>query len=252
VVTLRSLQIQIRRFITHGDRCDLIDEIDGNAATAEQRLGIFRNNSLVAHTTVLSAVFPVVRRLVDTRFFAFMAHAFISETPPQHPCLSEYGKDFPDFVACFSPASHIRYLSDVARLEWAISRVPVMSVPQAIPIARLAAYFGDPADARLTIDPAVSFIESDYPIDILWELHRSEDIIEQTVLEARGAYLQVHGGASPPFRALDKADWMFRRLAAAGATLGVITEAALEVAPDFDLAKALTALFSEGLVLDCR
>ena len=250
-VTLRSLQTNFRRFIADNDPSVLLGSIDAHAARGADRLGIFRNNSLVAHTTALSAVFPVVRRLVDARFFAFMAHEFLREYPPRHPCLSQFGEDFPRFVAQFAPAGQILYLSDVARLEWAISRAPAVREAQPIPLARLVARSGDPSSLRLTFASAVSFIDSEYPIDLVWELNQSADLIEDVALETQGAHLQVRGGGWPPWRRLTRANWTFRSAAAGGATLGVATEKALEIDSGFDLADALTGLFSEGLVLGC-
>ena len=250
-MTLRAIQVSFGRFIADSDASVLLDTVDGSASEAADRLDIFRNNSLVTHTTVLAAVFPVVCRLVDPRFFAFMAHEFLRESPPQHPCLSQYGEAFPAFVARFSRAAAIPYLYDVARLEWAISRVPTAPRMQPIPIAQFAARMEDPAAARLLLESPVYFIRSEFPIDMVWDLNQSRAVIDRTLLDARGAYLQVRGGRSPPWSRLERADWTFRSLVSGGTPLGVAAEETLRLDVDFDLARALAALFSEGLVVGC-
>ena len=123
---------------------------------------------------------------------------------------------------------------------------------QPIHLAQLAARSGDPSSLRLIFASAVYYIDSEYPIDLVWELNQSTDLIEDVVLETQGAHLQVRGGGWPPWRRLTRADWRFRSAAAGGATLGVATERALEVDCGFDLAGALTGLFSEGLIVGCE
>ena len=51
------------------------------------------------------------------------------------------------------------------------------------------------------------------------------------------------------FRAIDPGAFGFRRALGAGTSLGVAAERALEVDPAFDLARALAALFEDGLVV---
>ena len=114
----------------------------------EARLAIYRHHVLSSLTAVLADTFPVVRRLVDPRFFAYAADVFIRRHPPNGPCLFEYGAGFADFLADFPPCRDLPYLPDVARLEWALE----------------AAYHGE--------DTAPHHLQSPYPIDTIWHANQ--------------------------------------------------------------------------------
>jgi len=250
--SLHDVQADFRRFIADGTPGGLADLVCGSVAEVCRRLDIFRNNSLVAHTTVLSTVYPVVRRIVDGRFFAYAVHEFLRTSPPSHPCLSEFGERFAGFLADFAPAAGLRYLPDVARLEWAISRAAGTAVAaKPLSIAKLIESPGDPALARLRLDPAVRFIASDYPIDVIWSMNQP-DSEPDTTLPDEAVWLEVRPTGAQLLRRLDRASWVFRSALAVGSTLGNAAEQALRHDCAFDLAAAIAALFSERLVVECE
>jgi Putative DNA-binding domain len=250
--TLRELQTKLKLFIAEGDARACTDDIVGLPAVAIDRLGIFRNNSLVTHTSVLAAVFPVVRRLVDPRFFAYLAHEFLRHNPPAHPCLSEYGDAFPGFVASFQPLQRMAYLADVAHLEWAISRVATAPALECMSLNEFASRTRDPALARVRLDSRVRFIASKYPIDLIWQMNQPGGDVDAVDLQVREFHFEVRAGRTELLRRVKKTDWIFRSSIAAGDALGVATEATLRLEQSFDLAGAIARLFSDGLVVSCE
>lgn len=250
--SLYDVQSALRRFIADEEPGVLQGLVCGNAADVLRRLAIFRNNSLVAHTAALAAVYPVVRRIVDGRFFAYAAHEFLRTSLPAHPCLSEFGGRFPGFLAQFVPAAGLSYLSDLARLEWAISRAAGAAVAtRPLSIAELLERSGDPALVRVRLDPALRFVASDYPIDVIWTLNQPGRDPE-TTLPDEGVWLEIHPGGSELLRRHDRVNWVFRSALAAGSTLGNAAEEALRQDCRFDLAAAIAALFTERLVVACE
>jgi Putative DNA-binding domain len=250
--TLHELQKKLQRFIIDGDARACTADVDDSAIIAADRLNIFRNNFLVAHTSALAAVFPVVRRLVDPRFFAYLAHEFLRRHPATHPCLSEYGAAFPGFVAHFAPVGRIAYLEDVARLEWAISRVTNAPATTSMSLKQFAARAGDPALARLTLSPRVRLIASKFPIDLIWRMNQPDGDVHAVDMDGHAAYLEIRAGRPELLRRMDKVDWIFRGFIAAGDALGVATETTLHFDRQFDLAGAIARLFAEGLVESCE
>jgi hypothetical protein len=95
--------------------------------------------------------------LVDRRFFAYCADEFVRNDPPHAPCLFEYGSAFPDFLAQFPPCRGLRYLSDVARLEWTIHTV----FHAADPATPVQSERGLPDDVRL--------LRSPFPVHRIWQ-----------------------------------------------------------------------------------
>src|SRR5262245_2320467 len=117
---LGDLQASFRDAILSGDARDVARLIVPDGLSPGARLQIYGHHVLDTLTAVLASTFPVVRRLVDARFFAYAADTYIRQHPPGGPCLAEYGATLPTFLADFPPCRAHAYLPDVARLEWAI------------------------------------------------------------------------------------------------------------------------------------
>jgi hypothetical protein len=249
--SLYDVQSDFRRFIASQEPGALAGLVCGDAVEAMRRLAVYRNNSLVAHTTALGATYPVVRRLVDGRFFAYAVHEFLRANPPSHPCLAQFGARFPSFLESFAPAVELRYLPDIAQLEWDISRIAGTTPGVPLPIEKLVERQGDPALARLRLDPATRFVASDYPIDVIWTLNQP-DSEPETALPDESVWLEVRGSGAELLRRHDRGHWTFRSALAAGSTLGAAAEDARRQDCAFDLAAAIAALFAERLVVACE
>ena len=138
----------MRAALLGGDASRAAAAVARDGLSPEARLSIYRHHVRSTLTAVLEDAFPVVRRLVDPRFFAYAADAFIRQQPPAGPCLFEFGAGLADFLAAFPPCRDLPYLPDVARLEWELE----------------AAYH--------TETPAPGYLESLYPIDAIWHANQ--------------------------------------------------------------------------------
>ena len=118
---LLELQMRLRRAVLGGDTADIVDAILGDGLDPAARLGIYRNHAFATLGDALRGTFPVVCRLVDRRFFAYAPHEYLRQHPPHSRCLVEYGADFADFLARFTPCEQLPYLADIARFEWALN-----------------------------------------------------------------------------------------------------------------------------------
>ena len=187
--------------------------------------------------------------MVDPAFFDYAADAFIRAGLPTDPCLSEFGADFPDFLATFPPCASLVYIGDVARFEWAISRVSLAAKNPLLALAVIAEAGEAAADLRFVTDPTVRFFLArtrstasgrrtsptrrrkkfpSLPLSCIWSF-------------AIQAALQI--------RRLSASTWRFRSSLALGDSLGAACEAALSVEPDFDLGAAIATVFAEGLIV---
>jgi hypothetical protein len=225
-------------------------EIAEDGLGAEARLAIYRHHVVVSLTEVLGSAYPVVRRLVDPRFFGYLADAFIRRHPPAGPCLFEYGAGLPAFVAEFPACRHLGYLSDVARLEWAMN--VAAHAEDAAPLAPAAFAETDPARVgalTFTFDPSVSLVGSPWPIDRIWRANQPG--ADATVdLDSGGAALEVRRlGDDVVFRELARPTYAFRAALLDGASLATAAERALAVDPAFDLGAGLAALVREAIVI---
>jgi len=185
--TLRNLQ---QKFIAavfddqsddqdnHFDESLVPTKIDG-----KRRLRIYHNNIYTSLTEALSAVYPVIKKLVGDEFFHFMARAFIRQFPSVSGNLHDFGAQLPVFIEEFEPANSLVYLADVARLEWAYHYVFHAADCQPFNAEKLQqvnqeSYF----KLIFAANPACQLIFSAYPILKIWQSNQqssSDDTLQQ-------------------------------------------------------------------------
>jgi len=249
MLTLSELQTAMREFICGESRGALAELVEPDGLDPTARLSIYRNNALITLESTLRAIYPVVWELTGASFFSFVAGEFIRSNLPQQPCLSEYGALFPDFLRSFPGCANHAYFEDVAKLEWLISRVLRVGRGRPISLRSVVELSGDPAALRLKIDPALRFLHSLYPIDVVWQQHQPGAVPEMIDINSGEVYLQIREAGSLFVSRLPKSDWVFRATIADGHSLGHATEAAFDVDSRFNLPEALAALFGEGLTV---
>jgi Putative DNA-binding domain len=249
--SLHELESNFSRALLGEPEAALLDLIGGDGLTPDARLRIYRNHVLVTLTDALIATYPVVCRLVDERFFRYAADQYIRAHPPAAPCLFEYGESFTGFLAAFGPCQHLRYLPDVARLEWAVNHAHHADDADALDAARLGEV---PADrigsVSLALHPSVSFLSSPWPVDRIWRANQTDADPATVSLEAGGAQLEIRRlGEEVVFRSLDATTYAFRTALARGDSLEHAVAAAHSADPYVDLAHTLRQLLAEGIVV---
>lgn len=249
--SLADLQTGFAAALLAEDATAIADAIAADGLSPEARLAIYRHHVFTTLTAALGATFPVVARLVGAGFFAYAAHRFIRRHPPSGPCLAEYGDRFPDFLGEFPAARALEYLSDVARLEWALN--VALHAEDGAPLDRASLGRVDPPRVEkltFTLDPSLALLASPWPIDLIWHANQPGADPEATVdLGTGGARLEIRRvGDDVGFRRLDAGDYALRRGLRDGVALGPAAEAARAADPAFDLARALASLLTEGLV----
>jgi hypothetical protein len=251
LLSLRELQDEVRRALLDGasERAAALVAADGLAG--EARLAVYRHHVFTSLTAALASTFPVVCRLVDRRFFAYAADAFVRAHPPRGPCLFEYGAELADFLADFPASRPLEYLPDVARLEWAMNVAAHADDVATLPPAALASL--DPGRVgalRFGFAPWVTLLRSPWPIAAIWRANQAEAGDEPTVdLAAGGVCLQIRrDGDAVAFDALTEGGYTLRRALLDGHPLGAAVEAARAVGPEFHLAEELAALLRQRVL----
>ena len=249
---LRDTQAAFRAALLGDEPAAALRDISGDGLAPEARLAIYRHHVAETLSDLLRAVYPVVYRLVDARFFAYAADRFIAAHPPTSPCLFEYGEAFADFLANFAPCRDLTYLPDVARLEWALNRAEHADDDTALDVRLLGGVPADDFD-RLTfrVHPSMTLLRSPWPIDRIWRANQPDAGPDTTVdLQSASASLQVwRRGDDVVLRALSAADFAFRLALADGRTLGASAQIASSADPGFDLTASLTALFHDDVLI---
>ena len=248
--SLPELQAGFAAALLAGDERSIAAHILDDGLPPSARLAVYRHHVFSSLTAALEATYPVVCRLVDRRFFGWAADRYIRAHPPASPCLFEYGADFPAFLATFEACAHLPWLADVARLEWAMTTA--LHAPDSAPLDPEAWRALDPAAlARLTFrfDPAVTLLESAWPIDAIWRANQpgAGGVVDLGLGSVR---LEVRRlGDDVVFRALPPATFAFRAALVAGGTLEEALGEAVDVTPSFDLAGEIRTLLDERLLV---
>lgn len=133
----------------------------------QREFAIYRNTSARGAVEALRAAYPTVDMLVGDEMFTQVALDYRGKCPPSGPVLSDYGADFPDFLARQPWTSELPYLADVARLDWLW-----LSAFLAPDIERLAPLTNESDSRRIGLHPTARFTWLATPAMTIWQAHR--------------------------------------------------------------------------------
>jgi hypothetical protein len=240
MLALRELQVGFRAALLADEAEAVAGVVRADGLGASARLAVYRHHVFTSLTAALEATYPVVVRLVDRRFFAYLAHHYIRASPPAGPCLHEYGGTLPAFLARFEPCRHLGYLPDVARLEWAMNlALHAADVPSIEPRALL-----DPGP--VTLHPSVTLLSSPWPVGAIWRANQPDAGADPVDLTSGGVRLQVwRADDVVVFRVLSPAAFAFRAALARTGRLEGAVAAALDADPAADPALLLREVLDE-------
>ena len=213
----------------------------GPESTVARRFAVYRNNVQTGLVGALRSRFPVVERLVGADFFAAMARVFAAKHPPASPVLLAWGGAFPDFLAHFPPAVPLKYLPDVARLEWMRGVAYHAADHSPADLAALAAL--NPDSLRLGLAPCVQLFATDQSAVTIWRLHQPGHAPHPVQPRAEWAMVARGQGLDALVHPLTRAEAATLRALMRGAPLG-------QAAADTDPTALLTALVQHGLITD--
>jgi hypothetical protein len=244
--SLHDLQEAVRRAIVERDDLDAATYIVAGDIAPQGRLSVYRNTFASTLIRALRLSYPAVDRLVGAAFFDAAAREFIAQQPPCSSYLDEFGGDFADFLARLPSAASVPYLSDVARLEWAVSRA--VHAPDAPVLTAVSLATIEPVDhGRVCFrpHPSVSLVGTRFPADVIWRavLDNDDAALETIDLAGDPVWLIVQRGESGVEVArLDEGVWKFIHALFSGCPLGP----ALSRAAGIDATVALADLLVRG------
>jgi hypothetical protein len=214
-----------------------------------RRLAIHANNVRHSLVAALAATFPVVRDLVDARFFDYAAATFVESHPMRAPCLAEYGAGFPNFLADFPPCRALPYLADVARFEWAIDRALTAADGCATDPRLLASAVADADGLRLEFLPCYRLLVASWPVDRIHKAHRGPAGMGDLRIAPEAVRLEIwRQDNEVMFRRLDDASFALRRSLADGMTMTASIARAIAIDPLLDIPTELHRIFRLGVL----
>jgi hypothetical protein len=249
VPTLVELQRNFARAMTSGDGAAVAAQLRGGD-DPRARLAIHLRHYATSLATALCDKFPASTWLVGADVMRDAARAFARLHPPQQPCIAEYGRDFPQFLARHSRAAQLPYLASFAELEWAVAHATIAVDSPPLSWSALASCGAERlVDSTLALQPGLHYLRADWRIDELLQTYLGGAAPERFVLLDAVTRIEVHG-ARGAFRLtrLDAGSFAFRAALAAGRTIGDAADAALTVDPDLALGDALRTMADAGFI----
>ncbi|MGB8856497.1 MAG: DNA-binding domain-containing protein [Burkholderiales bacterium] len=221
---------------------------------ADDRLDIYRNNAFSNLRGALQAVYPVVNKLVGADFFNHAANEYIGMTPSVSGDLHDYGADFSNFLRLYQPATHLLYLPDVARLEWACHRVFHAADHPGLNLQKLAAVSPQQYDGlKFDLHPATALLQSDFPTLKIWQVNQvAFDGDQHVSLDEGGNRLLVWRDNEYSVRvdSLASGDFVFLLALGEQNTLAAAAEKALSLDAGFDLSASLQHFVAQRILAD--
>jgi len=223
--------------------------VAGDPARAAARFMIHRGNVLESLVTALGHSYPAVKAVCGESNFRVLAGTFVRRHPPARPELMTYGGGFADFVAVHDAArADFPFLSDLARLEWALNEAYFAADAPALAPETLAAVPPERlGDVCFSLHAATRVVASAHPIHTIWQAISAAGGTLPDPLPERGeTALVLRNSDSADALALGRGEAVFLGAVAAGAPLEKALAEAAEAEPGFDPSAALAAALSRG------
>jgi hypothetical protein len=225
---------------------DLLAQVSANPS---KRFAVYRNNVFVSLVEALKARFPAVQNAVGAAFFEALARDYAGSNPPTSPLMMQYGESFPAYIEGFAPLAEYSWISDLARLECAITKSYHAADTEPLgPVAFTTILPEALSRLRVALHPAAHLIQSRFPIVRLWQMNSGQ--AEITPLDDHPAETALihRPQLTVSVKAISPAGGSFlyalseRHTLAEAADIGAAEDSA------FDLIAHLHLLIAEGLV----
>ncbi len=219
-----------------------------------ERIAIYRTALFANYRNALSATYPVVKRLTGAAFFHAAVDAFVRAHPSVSGDLNVYGGAFGDFLTAYAPAAELRYLPDVARLEWAIDEAQRAADTVRTPETVLAALTAVPGESlpelRFALDASCRLVASAYPVLRVWQVNQPDHVGDDRVMldEGADALLVRRDPRGIALERLAAGDFAWLAALANSAPLGAAIDAAQFADASFDLGIALRTHIAAGTI----
>ncbi|MBP0621006.1 HvfC/BufC N-terminal domain-containing protein [Cupriavidus consociatus] len=249
------LEIQgcFARAVLEQDMAALSGHVVGGAADVQRCLRIYASNMRHNLSEALRAVYPVIERLVGESFFDATAGRYIRACPSTSGDIQRFGKSFPDFLAQFEPAAGLRYLPDVARLEWLMHEVFHAADAGPLALDRLGALAeADAAVLHLMLNPACRLFASPFPVLHIWRANQPDSAVDIEIDADLGGdgLLVRRSGFVVEVQSLAIGEYAMLEALDRGTALEPAYQGALQAAPDFALADFIQRRILDATITD--
>lgn len=214
------------------------------AGPARRGLALYRRLIRNNYVQALTITYPVLRRLIGSRYFSTFARGYMKRYPSTSGDLFLYGRDFSFFLFTLEAP---RALVELARLEWACHEVSQVADAPPLALGRFDVLTSvDPASVRVHLQPTARLLRFSFPVHIVWQALQPDGIAVAEIgrpLPEEEAYLlltRVEGKVR--MAALAALDYRLLDAMADGRQVDEVERMAIEMDPQFDFARFIASL----------
>lgn len=250
---LSELQKDFLQAVLHRVPNKIGDHIIPGKIGVQRRLEIYSNNVQSNLISALEAVYPVIQNLVGVDFFKQVAREYLVRYPSSSGDIHGFGVQFPQFLSWFRGLERLTYLSDTARLEWAIHEAFHSADSTSLPLEKLATVAPeDYSRLKFILHPACRLLTSIYPIKRIWEINQPDYEKEDSVhLDEGGVYLLL---CRPEFMVelmdLSLPEYNLLLSIATGSGFSEGTEQVLKIDQSFKAGPFLQIMVEKNVIVD--
>ncbi len=137
---------------------------------AESRLAVYRNGYPARILEALEDAYPAIATICGDGSFTMLARRYLQKCDLSTTSLNGIGEHFPAYCARDELSNQLRFLSDLAQVEWAALRaLHSTEQPPVDPTAFAAWDMEDWERVVLTLQPSTRLVRSAWPIHDLWQ-----------------------------------------------------------------------------------
>lgn len=140
------------------------------------RLSIYSNNALLGITDTLENIYPVIKKIVGSKFFTMMSRDFIKIYYQRAGNRNKFGGELSAFLENYTPSASLPYLPDIAALEWAYFQSAIAEDAQALSFESLSQNIASNPGYILSVHDSVHILEQKYNALEIWQAHQHEPI----------------------------------------------------------------------------
>jgi Putative DNA-binding domain len=221
-------------------------------------LQTYQANASASALRSLQTAYPVIAQLVGDETFALLARDFWTQHPPTRGDLAQWGGDLPVFIASISALQTEPYLSDVAKVEWALHMAATATDKTTDLTTFSLLTEQDPDALTLQLAPGAALVHSHYPIASILTAHlyaspSFEEVGQKLQQKLPEIALVWRQGLLPKVALCTAADAAFvGQLVAGKSLLTALDVATAEESDKFDFNAWLPIAVQNGLLLGAQ
>ncbi len=252
---LLELQQRFARHILDEHGADELQQLVRiNGIEGGRRLQIYRNNVRITLGEILHAIYPVFRALVGEDYFDSLAQRYAHQHRPHTGDVADYGDQLAEFAGALPELDSLKYLPDIARIEWAChlaSRAPDTPHVSIEELGKFAA--SDHENLLLAFVPSVHVATSPFPIFDIWQFVISHsdsesDAAAPDMQSGDQAVMVMRGTDGVNVILLSEAEYQFAVSLTGGTNLAATVQNLFERFGNVDLQGILHKFFSLGTI----